>query len=75
MALRLVTMAGHVTPSPEVGLVSAVRLIVPAKLFMLVRLTVMEKPIEPAFRSWPSAVRVKSPTWTVAPAVCVADPV
>ena len=75
LILRLVPMAGHVTLSPEIGLVSAVRLIVPTKLFMLVRLTATEKPIEPALKSGPWAVRVKSPTWTMVPAGCVEDPV
>ncbi len=57
---------GHVTVSPVIGLVTAVRLIVPAKLNVLVKLTDIAEPVAPElkFTGVPTEI-VKSPTWTV----------
>ena len=62
----ILTGAGHVTVSPVIGLVTAVRLIVPAKLNVLVKLTDIAEPVAPElkFTGVPTEI-VKSPTWTV----------
>ncbi len=54
------------TVSPVIGLVTAVRLIVPAKLNVLVKLTDIAEPVAPElkFTGVPTEI-VKSPTWTV----------
>ncbi len=64
-AARLVAVARHVTASPVVGLVTALRLTVPAKLKVLVRLTEIAEPVAPElkFTGLPTDI-VKSPTWT-----------
>ncbi len=63
LAVRLVTVAGQVTVNPVVGLVTAVRLTVPAKLNVLVRLTEIEAPVAPELKltGVPELI-VKSPT-------------
>ena len=62
----ILTGAGHVTVSPVTGLVTGVRLIVPAKLNVLVRETEMADPVAPElkFTALPTLI-VKLPTWTV----------
>jgi hypothetical protein len=60
------TGAGQVTVKPVTGLVTAARLIVPAKLNVLVRETEMDEPVAPELKltGLPTLI-VKSPTWTV----------
>jgi hypothetical protein len=55
--------AGHVTVKPVAGLVTAARLIVPAKLNVLVRETEMDEPVAPELKltGVPTLI-VKSPT-------------
>ena len=64
---EMLTGAGHVTVKPVAGLVTGVRLIVPAKLNVLVRETDIEEPVAPELKltGVPTLI-VKSPTWTVA---------
>ena len=59
----ILTGAGHVTVSPVTGLVTGVRLIVPAKLNVLVRETEMADPVAPElkFTGLPTEIE-KSPT-------------
>ncbi len=62
-AVMLVAVAGHVTVNPVVGLVTALRLTVPAKLKVLVIVTDMAAPVAPElkFTGLPTDI-VKSPT-------------
>ena len=62
----ILTGAGQVTVKPVAGLVAAVRLIVPAKLNVLVRETEIAEPVAPElkFTGLPTLI-VKLPTWTV----------
>src|SRR5260370_41961573 len=62
----MLTGAGHVTVNPVAGLVTGVRVTVPAKLKVLVRLTDIAEPVAPElkFTGLPTEI-VKSPTWTV----------
>ena len=62
----ILTGAGQVTVKPVAGLVAAVRLIVPAKLNVLVRETDIAEPVAPElkFTGLPTLI-VKLPTWTV----------
>ena len=62
----MLTGTGQVTVSPVVGLVTGVRLTVPAKLNVLVRLTDIADPVAPELKltGLPTEI-VKSPTWTV----------
>ena len=66
----MLTGAGQVTVSPVTGLVTAARLIVPAKLNVLVRETDIEEPVAPELKltGVPTLI-VKLPTWTVELAV------
>ena len=66
----MLTGAGHVTVKPVTGLVTAARLIVPAKLNVLVRETEIAEPVAPElkFTGVPTLI-VKLPTWTVELAV------
>ena len=59
----MLTGAGHMTVKPVTGLVTAARLIVPAKLNVLVRLTDIAEPLAPElkFTGLPTEM-VKSPT-------------
>jgi hypothetical protein len=65
-------VAGHVMVRPA-GAVP-VRVMLPAKLNVLVRETPTETPVCPTFRLAPVAEIVKSPTWTVADAEWEAVP-
>src|SRR5437870_3967455 len=71
----MLTGTGQVTVKPVAGLVAAVRLIVPAKLNVLVRETEIAEPVAPELKltGLPTLI-VKSPTWTVAVAEWVAVP-
>jgi len=62
----ILTGAGHVTVNPVAGLVTGVRVTVPAKLNVLVKETEMADPVAPElkFTGLPTEM-VKSPTWTV----------
>ena len=62
----MLTGAGQVTVNPVAGLVTGVRLIVPAKLNVLVRETEIAEPVAPElkFTGVPTLI-VKLPTWTV----------
>ena len=66
----MLTGAGQVTVKPVTGLVTAARLIVPAKLNVLVRETEIAEPVAPElkFTGVPTLI-VKLPTWTVELAV------
>ncbi len=59
----ILTGAGHVTVKPVAGLVTGVRVTVPAKLKVLVRLTDIAEPVAPElkFTGLPTEI-VKSPT-------------
>jgi hypothetical protein len=72
----MLTGAGHVTLSPVAGLVTAVRVTVPAKLNVLVRETEIAAPVAPELKLTGVVVDiVKSPTWTTTGlAVCDAVP-
>ena len=63
----MLTGAGQVTVSPVAGLVTGVRVTVPAKLNVLVKLTDIAEPVAPElkFTGLPTLI-VKPPTWTVA---------
>jgi len=59
----MLTGAGHVTVNPETGLVTAARLIVPAKLNVLVKLTDIAEPVAPELKlTGVPTEMVKSPT-------------
>ncbi len=63
LAVILVAVAGQVTVSPVVGLVTALRLTVPAKLNVLVRLTEIAAPVAPVLKlTGVPTLMVKSPT-------------
>ena len=59
----ILTGAGHVTVNPVAGLVTGVRVTVPAKLNMLVKLTDIDEPVAPElkFTGLPTLIE-KSPT-------------
>ncbi len=63
LAARLVAVPGQATVSPVVGLTTALRLTVPAKLNVLVRLTEIAAPVAPLLKltGLPTLI-VKSPT-------------
>jgi hypothetical protein len=59
----MLTGAGHVTVNPVAGLVTAVRVTVPAKLNVLVRETEIATPVAPELKLTGVVVEiVKSPT-------------
>jgi hypothetical protein len=61
----MLTGAGQVTVKPVTGLVTGVRVTVPAKLNVLVRLTEMAAPVAPELKFTGVLVEmVKLPTWT-----------
>ena len=61
----ILTGAGQVTVKPVAGLVTGVRVAVPAKLNELVRLTDIAEPVAPELKltGLPTLI-VKLPTWT-----------
>ncbi len=65
LAVTVTAVAGQVTVKPVVGLMTELRLTVPAKLKVLVRLTEIAAPVAPElkFTGVPTEI-VKSPTWT-----------
>ena len=61
----ILTGAGQVTVKPVAGLVTAVRLTVPAKLNVLVKLTDITEPVAPELKlTGLPTLMVKLPTWT-----------
>jgi len=61
----MLTGAGQVTVKPVAGLVTAVRLTVPAKLNVLVKLTDITEPVAPELKlTGLPTLMVKLPTWT-----------
>ena len=62
----ILTGAGQVTVKPVAGLVTGVRVTVPAKLKVLVRETEIAEPVAPELKltGVPTLI-VKLPTWTV----------
>ncbi len=65
LAVNVTAVAGQATVNPVVGLTTDVRVTLPAKLKVLVRLTEMAAPIAPVLKfTEPVAEIVKSPTWT-----------
>jgi len=71
----MLTGAGQVTVNPVAGLVTGVRVTVPAKLNVLVRETDIAEPVAPElkFTGEPTLI-VKLPTWTTELAECDAVP-
>ena len=62
----MLTGAGQVTVKPVAGLVTAVRVTVPAKLNVLVRETEIAEPVAPELKlTGLPTLMVKLPTWTV----------
>jgi len=62
----ILTGAGQVTVNPVTGLMTGVRVTVPAKLKVLVRETEIAEPVAPELKLiGVPAEMVKSPTWTV----------
>ncbi len=61
LADRLTAVLGQVTVRPE-GVALPVKVTVPVKPKMLVRLTFTERPVSPTFRLAPMTEIVKSPT-------------
>src|SRR5438309_10085576 len=61
----MLTGAGQVTVNPVTGLVTGLRVTVPAKLNVLVRLTDIAEPVAPELKltGQPTLI-VKLPTWT-----------
>ncbi len=63
MAARLVAVAGQLTVKPEVGLTTELRLTLPTKLKVLVRLTEIAAPVAPELKlTGVPTEMVKSPT-------------
>ena len=66
LAVILVAVVGQVTVRPVTGVTADARLMVPAKLNVLVRVTVIAEPVAPLLRLTGLVTEsVKSPTWTV----------
>ncbi len=66
LAVIEVAVVGHVTVKPAAGVTTEVRLIVPAKLKVLVRVTVIAEPVAPLLKFTDElAATVNWPTWTV----------
>ena len=65
-AVILVAVVGQVTVRPVAGVTAEARLILPAKLKVLVRVTVIAAPVAPLLKLTGLVTDiVKSPTWTV----------
>ena len=68
----MLTGAGHVTVNPVAGLVTGVRVTVPAKLKVLVKLTDIAEPVAPELKLTGVTVEmVKSPTCEMKLVECV----
>ena len=66
LAVMLVAVVGQVTVRPVAGLTTEAKLILPAKLNVLVRVTVIAEPVAPLLKlTGELTERVNSPTWTV----------
>ena len=64
-AVIAVAIVGHVTVRPVTGVTADARLILPAKLKVLVRVTVIAEPAAPLLKLTGELTEiVKSPTWT-----------
>lgn len=67
LAVMAVAVVGQLTVRPLAGVTAEVKLMLPAKLNVLVRVTVMADPVAPLLKlTGDVAEIVKSPTWTVA---------
>ena len=65
LAVMLVAVVGQVTVRPVAGETTEARLIVPAKFWTLVRVTVIAEPVAPLLKLTGEVTdMVKSPTWT-----------
>ena len=65
-AVMLVAVVGQVTVRPVAGVTTEASVIEPAKLNVLVRVTVMADPVAPLLKFTGDVTEsVKSPTWTV----------
>ncbi len=63
--VRIVAVAGQVAVKPVVGLTTELRLTLPAKLKVLVRVTGIAAPAAPELKlTGDPTIMVKSPTWT-----------
>ena len=66
LAVILVAVVGQVTVRPVAGLTADARLMLPAKFWTLVIVTVIAEPVAPLLRLTGLVTEsVKSPTWTV----------
>ena len=66
LAVIAVAVVGQVTVRPVAGLTAEARLMLPAKLNVLVRVTVIAEPDAPLLKFTGEVTEiVKSPTWTV----------
>ena len=66
LAAMLVAVVGQVTVRPVAGVTTEARLILPAKFWILVRVTVIADPVAPLLKLTGEVTDiVKSPTWTV----------
>ena len=75
LAVIAVAVVGQVTVRPVAGLTTEARLMLPAKLNVLVRVTVIAEPVAPLLKLTGDVTDiVKSPTWTVELAECAAVP-
>ena len=65
-AAMAVAVVGHVTASPASGVTAEDRLMLPAKFWTLVRVTVIAELVAPLLKlTGDETESVKSPTWTV----------
>ena len=66
LAVIAVAVVGQVTVRPVVGVTAEVRLMLPAKLNVLVRVTVIAEPVAPLLKlTGDDTDSVNCPTWTV----------
>ena len=66
LAVMLVAVVGQVTVRPVAGVTAEASVIEPAKLNVLVRVTVIAEPVAPLLKLTGEVTEiVKSPTWTV----------
>ena len=65
-AVMLVAVVGQVTVRPVAGVTAEARLMLPAKFWTLVRVTVIAEPVAPLLKlTGEDTDIVKSPTWIV----------